>query len=83
MGTVSEGGTRPHRATVKVLGEGVEASVDLLEGVTAADLIRAAGTTTRAKGWDLFLDGAPTDVDKLVDHTHDVTLAYVPRIRGG
>jgi hypothetical protein len=83
MGTIPERGARPHRATVRVLGEGVEASVDLLEGVTAADLIRAAGTTPRANGWDLFLDGAPTELDKPVDHTHDVTLAYVPRIRGG
>jgi len=52
-------------------------------GSTAADLIRGAGTTPRDKGWDLFLDGAPTELDKPVDHTHDVTLAYVPRIRGG
>ena len=74
---------RPHRAAVRVLGEDTVASVDLREGITMRELLREAGTTPREHGWDLFLDGAPANLDTPLDHTREATLAYVPRTRGG
>ena len=74
---------RPHRAAVRVLGEGTVATVDLREGITMRELLNEAGTTPRETGWDLFLDGRPARLDTPVDHTRAATLAYVPRTRGG
>lgn len=71
-----------HHATVRILGEGVIATLDVPEGATAGDLIRAAGSAPREQGWDLFLDGAPASAGTPIPR-HDVSLAYVPRTRGG
>ena len=78
-----EDNRRRSRATVRVLGEGVVATVDVPEGATAGDLIRAAGSEPRSHGWDLFLDGRPVGLDAPMNQTPNPNLAYVPRTRGG
>lgn len=83
MSTLPPEDRRMRHATVHVLGEDVLTKVDVPDGATVEELIRAAGTTPRTHGWDLFLDGTPTRLDAPVDPTRDSTLAYVPRIRGG
>lgn len=81
MTTTTERCTHP--ATVRVLGEGIVATVEVPEGATAGDLIRAAGTSVRKEGWDLFLGGQPIDPQTPIDRSENATLTYVPRIRGG
>jgi hypothetical protein len=82
MATMTNERTR-FRATVRVLGEEIVATMDVPDGATAADLIRSAGTSPRKEGWDLLLDGVPIDPGTPMDITRDATLTYVPRIRGG